>query len=116
MRDSRAGTVFGLMLIMAFTMPMMCFALATATSATADSGAMPGGCHGHHGSMPPPAHACCYVVHQVPMSTPATLPQIALNDIGGWVSTSADSEPQARIAIAIVVSDFSPPLPAVLRI
>jgi hypothetical protein len=102
-----------MLLILAFAMPMICFALSPA-AASADSGAMPGGCHRHHGSMPP-VQACCYALHPALMASPAASP-VALHHVGGWVSASAISQPRSRVALAVVANDSSPLIPAVLRI
>ena len=41
---------------------------------------MPGGCHGHRGPMPAPAHMCCYATHQALAAVRIATSPSLLND------------------------------------
>jgi hypothetical protein len=77
---------------------------------------MAGGCHGHHGPMPKPAHSCCYAEHQAPAAVLTAPVPVATPSVIAWISTSDTDTPQAGAILNVEARDSSPPLFTVLRI
>src|ERR1700740_1832797 len=82
MRSSAPLHVLVLLLVVAFTLPTVCAAVAVRSVCTA-AGERTGGSHGSHcpGSLPasPQPRACCQVNHGTPMTVPAARLVVSLN-------------------------------------
>lgn len=115
MRASKPIAIVTLILTLGFMVPMLCFAFVADGVATGTTSA-PGGCHGHHGPMPQPAHACCYAAHQVPAATPIAPSPAALDSTIRWIAGFENSDGLNSGWATIESNDSSPPPPAILRI
>lgn len=113
MRKSGVVTVLVLSVVL-FVMLPVCPELPS--SVAAGTIHVPGGCHGHRGPMPAPAHMCCYATHQALATVPIAASRVLLNVVLGCVSSPNCGRPQQHIPAAPGSSDVSPPLTTILRI
>ena len=113
MRKSGAVTVLALLVVL-FAMLPVC--PEHPSSVAAGTIPVPGGCHGHRGPMPAPAHMCCYATHQALAAVQIATSPVLLNVVLGCVANLDRSRSQQRVPAAARSSDVSPPLTTILRI
>jgi len=115
MHSSRPVTILALMLVLTFGLSTACFALHGQLSAPT-TGQTPGGCHGHHGPMPQPAHSCCYAGQQITAPVQFAPSPVALHTVVGSICGFDTAVSHSGIAPAVQENDSSPPSRSVLRI
>src|SRR5579872_4170039 len=117
MSRSRPLALFAILLTLMFAISTVCFASPMSAIAPVSSGTPDGGCHGHQGPMPSPAHTCCFAVHQVPAATPIAPPPVALDAVASdLICALLVGESDAGIPAPVSAIGSSPPLTTVLRI
>jgi len=107
MRNAGPASILALILMLAFFPATM--------SMPMNSGTTPGGCHGHHGPMPPPTHSCCDS-HQVPAAVQIARAAVGLNFVAGWLGTADIIRPRTCAVRTMDTPDLCLPLSTVLRI
>jgi hypothetical protein len=109
--------LFAILLGLMFGISTMCFASPMSAITPVSSGMPEGGCHGHHGPMPSPAHTCCFAAHQVPAATPIAPPPMAMDAVASdLIYDLLVGESDAGVPAPVSLIGSSPPLTTVLRI
>jgi hypothetical protein len=112
-RISRPFTVIVLLLLVAFALPALCFAV-PAGNICAGAGEMTGGSHGDH-CPASQQRACCQMDHGTPM-TVSVVRLVAQTAFGSAVISDSHEDLIYPVAHVVTANAFSPPPPRILRI
>ena len=115
MHRSRPAAFLALVVTFIFAVSTVCLAPPIGSFGSL-SGANPGGCHGHHGPTPEPAHNCCFSGHQIPTTTSIGPSPVSLNAVTGHVASTSSMGNPALTPVPVQTQATSPPLTTVLRI
>lgn len=107
MRSSRTVAVMALVLMLMSALPAVCLPLASITTPPLD-------CHQHHGTLP--THNCCRRTPSSPAALLATFHETTLEIVAPVVVQSPVPIGNGESLLILELTDFSSPLPSVLRI